>query len=73
MEMIWLRLFFNVHIVSKSPAEISPPIGAFMELRSNSNLPSLVNLALNLIAGILLYRLTIYSSTGSSHEVYNAL
>ncbi len=39
MEMIKLRLFFNVCIVSKSPAEISPPIGAFMELRSNTNLP----------------------------------
>ncbi len=37
--MIKLRLFFNVRIVSKSPAEISPPIGAFMELRSNTNLP----------------------------------
>ncbi len=33
--MIWLRLFFNVRIVSKSPAEFSPPIGAFMELRSS--------------------------------------
>ncbi len=24
-------VFFNVHIVSKSHAEFSPPIGAFME------------------------------------------
>ncbi len=40
-------VFFNVHIVSKSPAEFSPPIGAFMELLSNANLPCLVNLALN--------------------------
>ncbi len=40
-------VFFNVCIVSKSPAEFSPPIGGFMELRSNVNLPHLVNLALN--------------------------
>ncbi len=40
---IWLRLvFFNVRIVSKSPAEFSPPIGAFMQLRSNTSLPCLV-------------------------------
>ncbi len=38
-------VFFNVHIVSKSPAELSPPICAFMEMRSNANLPCLVNLA----------------------------
>ncbi len=30
--LIWLRLFFNVHIVSKSLGEFSPPIGTFMEL-----------------------------------------
>ncbi len=48
MEIIWLRLFFNVHIVSKSPAECSPPIGAFMELCSNANLPCLENLALDI-------------------------
>ncbi len=41
-------VFFNVHIVSKSPAECSPPIGAFMELCSNVNLPRLVNLALDI-------------------------
>ncbi len=35
-------MFFNVRIVTKSPAELSPPIGAFMELRSNANLPRLV-------------------------------
>ncbi len=40
-------IFFNVRIVSKSPTEFSPPIGAFMELRSNANLPYLANLALN--------------------------
>ncbi len=39
-------VFFNVHIVSKSRAEFSPPIGAFMELLSNANLPCLVNLRL---------------------------
>ncbi len=38
-------VFFNVHIVSKSHAEFSPPIDAFMELLSNANLPCLVNLA----------------------------
>ncbi len=35
-------VFFNVCIVSKSHAEFPPPIGAFMELRSNANLPCLV-------------------------------
>ncbi len=29
-------MFFNVRIVSKSPVEFSPPISAFMELRSNT-------------------------------------
>ncbi len=38
-----LRLFFNVRIVSKSPEELSPPICTFMELRTNANLPFLVN------------------------------
>ncbi len=54
MEMIWLCLFFNVHIVSKSPTEFSTPIGAFMELRSNANLPCFVNLAqfIKIIHGI---------------------
>ncbi len=37
----------NVSIVSTSPAEFSPPISAFMELRINANLPCLVSLALN--------------------------
>ncbi len=37
-------VFFNVCIISKSHAH--PPIGDFMELRSNANLPCLVNLAL---------------------------
>ncbi len=32
--------------VSKSPAEISPPIGAVLELLSRANLPCLVKLAL---------------------------
>ncbi len=39
-------VFFNVCIVSKSPAEFSPRIGAFMELCSNANLSCLVNMAL---------------------------
>ncbi len=30
--IVEIKLFFNVRIVSKSPAELSPPIGAFMEL-----------------------------------------
>ncbi len=42
-------MFFNVCIASKSPAEFSPPIGTFMELRSIANLPCLVNLALCLL------------------------
>ncbi len=40
-------MFFNVRIISKSHAEFSPPIGGFMELHSNANLPCLVNLALS--------------------------
>ncbi len=32
-------VFFNVRIVSKSHAEFAPPISAFMELCSNTNLP----------------------------------
>ncbi len=39
MKMVWLRLFFHVRIVSKSPAEFSKHIGAFMEFRSNAILP----------------------------------
>ncbi len=35
-----------LHLVGKSPAEFSAPIGAFTELRSNANLPCLVNLVL---------------------------
>ncbi len=41
-------MFFNLLIVSKSLAEISTLIGAVLELRSNANLPCLVNLALSL-------------------------
>ncbi len=40
-----VSVFFNLRIVSKSPAEISMPIGAVLELRSHANLPRLVNLA----------------------------
>ncbi len=39
-------MFFNFHIVSKSPAEISTPISAVLELSSRANLPCLVKLAL---------------------------
>ncbi len=39
-------VFFNVHLVCKSPTEFSTPICAFMELHFNDNLPCLVNLAL---------------------------
>ncbi len=39
-------VFFNLRFVSKSPAEISIPIGALLELRSRANLPCLVKLAL---------------------------
>ncbi len=38
-------MFFNSHIVIRSAAELSTPIGAFMGLRSHANLPCLVNLA----------------------------
>ncbi len=41
-----LRLFFNMRIVSKSPAEISMPISTLLELHSCANLACLVNLAL---------------------------
>ncbi len=44
-----LRLFFNLRVVSKSPAEISTPIGAVLELQSRTNLPCLVKLALNIV------------------------
>ncbi len=47
MEKDVVSVFFNVHLISRSPAEFSPPIGTFMELRSNARLPCLVNLALN--------------------------
>ncbi len=47
-------MFFKVRIGSKSPAEFSPPIGAFMELRYNANLPCLVNLAPSVLYGLLL-------------------
>ncbi len=40
-----VSVFFNVHIVSRSTAEISTPISAVLELRSCANLPCLVNLA----------------------------
>ncbi len=32
-------MFFNLHVLSKSPAEMSPPIGVILELRSHANLP----------------------------------
>jgi len=38
---------FNVHILSKSPAELFTPICVFVGLRSHANLPCLVNLALD--------------------------
>ncbi len=40
-----VSVFFNLHVVSKSPAEISTPIGTVLELRSRANLPCLVKLA----------------------------
>ncbi len=40
-----VSLFFHLRIVSKSPAEISPPIGAVFELHSLAHLPRLVKLA----------------------------
>ncbi len=41
-------VFFNLRIVSKSPAEISMHIGAVLELHSHANLPCLVKLALKM-------------------------
>ncbi len=41
-------MFFNLNVVSKSPTEISMPIGTLLELCSHPNLPCLVKLALNL-------------------------
>ncbi len=32
-------MFFNLSVLSKSPAEMSPPIGVILELRSHANLP----------------------------------
>lgn len=48
MEMA-MSVLFNVHIVSKSFAELSSPIGILMGLWSHANLPSLVHLALNVL------------------------
>ncbi len=42
-------VFFNLCIVIKSPAEMSLPIGAVLELRSSANLPCLVKLALHFL------------------------
>ncbi len=44
-----LCLFFHLHIVSKSPAEIYMPISVVLELRSLLNLPCVVKLAIMLI------------------------
>ncbi len=44
-------VFFNLRIVSKSPAGICPPIGSVLELHSCANLPCLVKLALNYLLG----------------------
>ena len=44
-----VSVFFNVHIVSKSPAEISPPIADILELRARANFHCLVNQALSVI------------------------
>ncbi len=41
-------VFFNLHIVSKSPAEISSPIGTFLVLCSRANFPYVVKLAHNI-------------------------
>ncbi len=41
-----MSVFFNLHVVSKSPSEISPPIGAVFGI---ANLPCLVKLAPSLL------------------------
>ncbi len=38
-------MFFHLRIVRKSPAEISMPVGAVLELHSRADLTCLVNLA----------------------------
>ncbi len=43
-----VSVFFNLRIVSKSPPEMSTPIGAVQELHSRANLPGLEKLAIRL-------------------------
>lgn len=51
MEMIqYATVFFNLHVVSKSSSELSSPICTCLELRSDANLPCLINLALCLLS-----------------------
>ncbi len=49
MEINWLRLFLMCTLPVNHPQNFFPPICTFMELRSNANLPCLVNLALSLL------------------------
>ncbi len=49
-----VSVFFHLHIVSRSTAELSILIDVFMGLGSHANLPCLVNLALN-IPHIMIY------------------
>ncbi len=44
-----VSVLFNVCTVSRSSTELSTPIGAFMGLCSHTNLPCLVNMALNVV------------------------
>lgn len=47
-----VSVFFHLHIVIRSSAELFTPIWTFMGLHSHANSPCLVNLALGLISGL---------------------
>ncbi len=67
--IVEIKLFFNVRIVSKSPAELSPPIGAFMELYSNANLPCLLYLAHCVSIGIPIHANGTHSHRGMYYRL----
>ncbi len=48
MEMIWLCMCSLVCALSIKPTEVPPPISAFKELCSKTNLPCLVHLVLSI-------------------------
>ncbi len=64
-------VFFNFRIVSKSPAEISTPIGTVLELRSRANLPCLVKLAPSQI--FMLFHRKLFSEVNSLKELFSKI